>query len=174
MAGFWCCTDRSSEMVNSSDEPRSSSRGNPHREDIRDVMHNVSQQWRIYPITAIRIWIKSQDTHFICFTFAIYITLRYILSESFSQKSPALNGKKKIQKFRINIWFSLPIFIFHSMPLSHSVPLHKRFMQSEEWAWPWVITTAKGTSFSKTDLYFLEFLCHTRPVIHILHFIKSG
>lgn len=34
-------------MVNSKDEPRSSSRGNPQCKDIRDVMHNVPQQQRI-------------------------------------------------------------------------------------------------------------------------------
>ncbi len=52
---FWCCADRDSEMVNSKDEARSSSRGNPLCKDIRDVMHNVSQQQRIYPIST-HLW----------------------------------------------------------------------------------------------------------------------
>lgn len=47
---FWCRRGRYSEMVNSKDEPRSASRGNPQCKDIRDVMHNVSQQRCISPI----------------------------------------------------------------------------------------------------------------------------
>ena len=55
MAAFWCCTGRNSEMVNSEDEPRSSSGGNLQCKGIRDVTHNVSQQSSIYPIST-HLW----------------------------------------------------------------------------------------------------------------------
>lgn len=52
------------KMVNSKDEPRSSSRGNPQCEDIRNVMHNGSQQQRAYPISTLKTQIRLLDIKF--------------------------------------------------------------------------------------------------------------
>lgn len=59
------------------------------------------------------------------------------------------------------------------MALSHNVPLHKRFMQSVQWGWPWVITTAERVSFGSSDFLFKQFYvlklafssCYTEPAI---------